>query len=78
MVLLALQVREARRAKRTCNVRGEFARRPAEYVHAPAIMLGLSVQPDVLEHLSVKLGFRGRGLFARILYALPVSTVGRR
>ena len=29
MVLLVLQVREARGAKRTCNVRGEFTRRPA-------------------------------------------------
>ncbi len=52
--------------------------RPAEYVKRPALTLGLTVQPDVLHGLADKPGFRGRGLLARFLYALPQSLVGRR
>jgi replicative DNA helicase len=36
------------------------------------------VQPDVLDRLHGIPEFRGRGLLARFLYALPVSLVGRR
>lgn len=52
--------------------------RPAEHVEHPALTLGLAVQPDVLRDIARMPGFRGRGLLARILYALPTSTVGRR
>ena len=52
--------------------------RDREYVEAPALTLGLAVQPDVLTAIAGKPGFRGRGLLARILYAVPESTIGRR
>lgn len=52
--------------------------RPAEHVEHPALTLGLAVQPDVLVDIARMPGFRGRGLLARILYSLPVNTVGRR
>jgi len=52
--------------------------RPPEYVHRPALTVGLAVQPDVLRGLMEKRGFRGRGLLARFLYALPTSLVGHR
>lgn len=52
--------------------------RPPEYVKAPALTVGLAVQPDVLCGLIDKPGFRGRGLLARFLYSLPKSIVGRR
>jgi len=52
--------------------------RPAEHVPAPALTLGLALQPEVLRDISRLPGFRGRGLLARILYSLPDNTVGRR
>jgi replicative DNA helicase len=52
--------------------------RPPEYVEAPALTVGLAVQPEVIRGLADKPGFRGRGLLARFLYALPVSLLGRR
>ncbi|WP_410479284.1 DUF3987 domain-containing protein [Pseudonocardia sp. H11422] len=52
--------------------------RPAEHIPAPALTLGLAVQPEVLADIARMRGFRGRGLLARILYALPENTVGRR
>ena len=52
--------------------------RPPEYVRRPALTVGLAVQPDVLRGLMQKPGFRGRGLLARFLYALPGSRVGYR
>ncbi len=52
--------------------------RASEHIPAPALTMGLAVQPDVLRGLSRKPGFVGRGLMARFLYALPASTVGYR
>lgn len=52
--------------------------RAAEYIDAPALTLGLAVQPDVLRTIATKPGFRGRGLLARFLYTLPPSNIGRR
>jgi replicative DNA helicase len=52
--------------------------RGAEYIERPALTVGLAVQPDVLGKLTDHPGFRGRGLLARFLYALPVNTVGSR
>jgi len=52
--------------------------RPAEHVPAPALTLGLALQPEVLRDIARLPGFRGRGLLARILYSLPENTVGRR
>jgi len=52
--------------------------RPAEHIDKPALTLGLAVQPDVLRDIADMPGFRGKGLLARILFALPENTVGRR
>lgn len=43
---------------------------------APALTLGLAIQPEVLADVAAVPGFRG--LLARIPYALPENTVGRR
>jgi hypothetical protein len=52
--------------------------RPPEYVQRPCLTIGLTVQPEVLQGLADRPGFRGRGLLARFLYSLPESLVGRR
>ncbi|PRY17629.1 DUF3987 domain-containing protein [Pseudosporangium ferrugineum] len=52
--------------------------RPAEHVDRPALTLGLAVQPEVLRDIAAMPGFRGKGLLARILFAVPENTVGRR
>jgi replicative DNA helicase len=52
--------------------------RPAEHIPHPALTVGLCVQPDVLRQIAGMPGFRGRGLLARILYAMPANLVGRR
>lgn len=52
--------------------------RPPEYVRRPALTLGLMIQPAVLEAIARHDSFRGRGLLARFLYAVPPSRVGRR
>jgi len=52
--------------------------RAAEHIADPALTLGLAVQPEVLRDIARMPGFRGRGLLARILYAVPPNTVGHR
>ncbi|MEU7868033.1 DUF3987 domain-containing protein [Dactylosporangium sp. NPDC049140] len=52
--------------------------RPAEHVDRPALTLGLAIQPEVLRDIASMPGFRGKGLLARILFAVPENTVGRR
>jgi hypothetical protein len=52
--------------------------RPGNLLEAPALTLGLAVQPEVLRGLAGRPGFRGKGLLARILFALPESHVGHR
>jgi len=47
-------------------------------VQNPAITIGLAVQPEVISALKDKKGFRGRGLLARFLWAIPKSMVGSR
>jgi hypothetical protein len=54
------------------------ASRPAVYLRAPALTVGISPQPAVVQKLAGIDGFRGRGLLARFLYALPVSLLGFR
>ena len=52
--------------------------RPAEYVAQPALTLLLTAQPAVLAAIARNRAFRGRGLLARFLYAVPESNIGRR
>jgi replicative DNA helicase len=49
-----------------------------EFMEAPALTMGLAVQPSVLEDIGKNRGFDGRGLLARFLYVLPDSLVGYR
>ncbi|MBF0454187.1 MAG: DUF3987 domain-containing protein [Magnetococcales bacterium] len=60
------------------EVRVDRGSRPPVYLHHPALTIGLSPQPDVLRDIAQKPGFRGRGLLARFLYALPSSPLGFR
>lgn len=45
---------------------------------APALTIGLAVQPDVLRGITANKSFRGRGLLGRFLYVLPHSLIGHR
>ena len=42
------------------------------------LTIGISPQPSVLRGLTAQEGFRGRGLLARFLYAMPASPLGYR
>ena len=62
---------------------GSFCRvdrgsRPPVILNHPSLCIGVSPQPEVVRQLNRKDGFRGRGLIARFLYALPPSNLGRR
>ncbi|WIX81681.1 YfjI family protein [Amycolatopsis carbonis] len=48
----------------------------SEYVPRPALTLGVTIQPAVIEDLPKKL--RGNGFFARILFSQPVPMSGHR
>ena len=50
----------------------------SRYVHKPALSIGIAIQPEVLRGLTLKKGFRGRGLLGRFLYSLPQSLLGHR
>lgn len=52
--------------------------RPPEHIDAPALSLLLTAQPAVLAAIARNGAFRGRGLLARFLYAVPESNIGRR
>jgi hypothetical protein len=52
--------------------------KPPILMNRPTLTVGVSPQPDVLVSLKNKPGFRGRGLLARFLYALPSSRLGYR
>jgi hypothetical protein len=59
-------------------VRVDRGSRPPVVLNHPALSMGLSPQPDVLAGVTKHKGFRGRGLLARFLYAVPVSRLGYR
>jgi hypothetical protein len=59
-------------------VRVDRGSRPPVMIDAPALTVGISPQPEVLESLNGKPGFRGYGLLARFLYGLPPSPLGNR
>jgi replicative DNA helicase len=52
--------------------------RDPEYVERPALTLGLTIQPSVLEALPGIEGARGRGLLGRFLWSVPPSNIGFR
>ncbi|MFF1476273.1 YfjI family protein [Streptomyces sp. NPDC058301] len=49
-----------------------------EFIEAPALTMGLTVQPSVLEDIGRIKGAGDRGLLARFFYSLPASLVGHR
>ncbi|MCP4005463.1 MAG: DUF3987 domain-containing protein [bacterium] len=59
-------------------LRVDRVNRPPDSVDNPCLTVSLAVQNDVLRGLASKPGFRGRGLLARFLYAIPESSIGRR
>ncbi|MBL8796320.1 MAG: DUF3987 domain-containing protein [Planctomycetia bacterium] len=60
------------------DLRVDRVARTAEFVHRPALTLGLVVQPDVIRGLADKPGFHARGLLGRFLYCMPKSLIGQR
>ena len=60
------------------QIRVDRQGRPPEYIRRPALTVGLMMQPEVLRVIAAQRQFRGRGLLARFLYAMPRSKVGRR
>jgi len=60
------------------SVRVDRGSRPPVVMQNPALTVAISPQPDVLQNLSDRPGFRGRGLLARFLYGLPDSPLGSR
>jgi hypothetical protein len=59
-------------------VRVDRGSRPPILMRRPALTVGISPQPQVLQNLASQPGFRGRGLLARFLYGLPPSPLGHR
>ena len=49
-----------------------------EFVARPALTVSLMIQPIVLRDIASNPTFRGAGLLARFMYALPESMLGRR
>lgn len=60
------------------TIRVDRIGRASESIIHPALSMVLAVQPEVLNGLMSNNTFRGRGLTARFLYAMPKSTVGSR
>jgi replicative DNA helicase len=48
------------------------------HVDKPALSFGLLIQPDVMSEAAGSSRFRGSGLLARFLFAMPASNVGTR
>ena len=48
------------------------------HVDKPALSFGLLIQPDIMSEVAGSSRFRGSGLLARFLYAMPASNVGKR
>jgi hypothetical protein len=55
-------------------------RRSAEplILYSPSLTIMIAVQPEVLKGLASKPGFKGKGLLARFLFAMPQTNVGYR
>ncbi len=60
------------------SIRVDRGSRAPILMRHPALTVGLSPQPQVLQNLADRPGFRGRGLLARFLYGLPPSPLGNR
>jgi len=52
--------------------------RDAIFLKSPLLTLVISPQPEIVQGLATRPGFRGRGLVGRFLYILPQSRLGGR
>ncbi|CAM3748322.1 DUF3987 domain-containing protein [Nocardiopsis rhodophaea] len=52
--------------------------RDPDYIDKPALTIGIALQPEALNEIFSTPGGRGKGVFARILYAVPKDNVGYR
>ena len=60
------------------SIRVDRQGRASEYINNPALTALIFAQPNVMTSIISNGTFHGRGLCARFLYSLPVSTVGNR
>lgn len=60
------------------TIRVDRIGRASESILHPSLTIVLAVQPEILNGLMSNNTFRGRGLTARFLYAMPKSTIGNR
>jgi len=60
------------------SIRVDRQGRESEYIQSPAMTTLIFSQPSVMTSLMANTTFHGRGLCARFLYSLPISTVGNR
>ena len=52
--------------------------RESIFLHSPLLTMVISPQPEIVQGLASKPGFRGRGLIGRFLYVMPESILGYR
>lgn len=60
------------------TIRVDRINRGSECIKDPSLTVLLMTQPKVISDVLANVTFRGRGLTARFLYSLPVSSVGKR
>ena len=60
------------------TIRVDRIGRESESIMDPALTILLMAQPNVVSSVLSNTTFRGRGLTARFLYSMPVSSVGKR
>lgn len=52
--------------------------RDSEIIYDPALTLGLTFQPSIIQNILKQPSFRGRGLLGRFLYVMPKNIIGYR
>ena len=60
------------------DIREDRISRESNFIRKPALIMGLAVQPDVIEKMGQDGSMKGRGLLGRFLYAVPESLLGKR
>ena len=52
--------------------------RDSEIIYNPALTLGLTFQPSIIQNILKQPSFRGKGLLGRFLYVMPNNLIGYR
>jgi hypothetical protein len=60
------------------DLRVDRVNRAPLHIQKPALTMCICAQPEVIQGLTSKPTFRGRGLLARFMYVMPTSLMGRR